>query len=944
MPTRPELLPALGLAALLLTRMALATPPVDDDRAMRQAMEFSSISSDGYTRYPLFPLNRPVFSRLGTYVGHGQYLMQWDEIRERYIDEKLGAGQSILETGSQSMLRKHESIDATFGSISMVQEGMKGRGSAFFMGRGPITSFSSLIMYKTEYAGTRADYSIPGHDFSFVLSRGGLHGRLFSSFLGTSSGTVDNSPVLLYGGHWQGHFGPLQLGSTFLRQVQSDLRGDQQTLFRGDVPYRDLRQPHTVIVRFVDDDPSDALGMAVYGAEVYLRSSEGVTYTDAPPAEGATYSAALQPTVKGRIVGSHWEAVGKGEAVDFTFSIPPEVAAEYLEVVAVVAGDYKIGIRQRHVFADPKTGAEAEVSWPTPPPSTAQYANDFGDLPYTPEPFYTIRRAEGAPGLEQQRSVRFRHEIPTGQTFYGASARLRAKGVFIDGEFALNPQEFIFPRKGGDRQRQTASAGFLRATKDVAGWGSLGGEWYRLEPTYGGWYDSRRGGSVFFTDMVGEASTGEAAGVESATQEFPLYDDNDDHDTFADDFISDFPNFPGGQFGGPDAPRGFIPLGGGAMESGTHPGLDMDRDFIYDIDMNRNAVADWFEPLFSYGVDPPEFTYDIDFNNNGVPDRRDNDNEPDYPYRRDQQGVHLYYDLARRPTWLDRAAVGWQRSEQIAGGGESEALYARTQMHATLGGLDLRLADDVKRVRDDIPDDVYPLVLTTDLELFKRFNTARYLPPPDLLLMRDSFVNTAFVETQFAPVRNLEVVNSLKYVANTRAELEDGAGAPLQESGTLHHLTMVNKAQYVLRPTEALTLTARLKHLLARWDAGSYNYRSVATSPADTMRANSGQSWSMITPTLKARYRLTPKTCVELAQAGLFAPALRARYADREEPDRSWTSNLSILQVTMTGTHQGYLLTSNVGVRRELTKYDEGSGKPKDKYSAFFVDVVLGLE
>jgi hypothetical protein len=684
--------------------------------------------------------------------------------------------------------------------------------------------------------------------------------------------------------------------------------------------------------------------MAVYGVDAYLRSRDGATFTGAPAAAGATYRASLRPTVKGRAVGTHWEAAGKGETIDFTFSIPPEIPAEDVEFAAVVAGDYRIGIRQRYVFLNPKTGTEMEVSWPTPPPPTAQYANNFKDLPYTPEPFYTIRRAEGAPSFEQQRVVRFHHQVPTGQTFYGASARVRAKGFFLDGEYAINPQEFIFPRRGGQRERRNASAGFVRGTKEVGRWGLLGAEWFRLDPTYGGWYDSRRGGCVFFTDMVGEASTGEAANVESATQEFPLYDDNDDHDTYADDFINDFPNFPGGQFGGPEAPNGFVPLGGGAMESGTYPGLDMDRDFLFDTDVNRNAVADWFEPLFAYEVDPPEFTYDIDFNNNSVPDSRDNDNEPDYPYRRDQKGVHLYWDLTRRPAWLDRAAVGWQRSRQIAGAGESKALYLRSEMHGTLVGLDLKLADDLKQVRDDIPDDVYPLVLTTDLDLFKRLNTARYLPPPDLLLMRDSFVNTAFLETRFAPARNLEVVNSLKHIANVRSEVMDGAGTLVQPSGTLHNLTMVNKLQYVLRPMSALVLTARFKHLLARWDAGSYNYRTVVTGPADTLRANPTQSWSMVTPTLKARFSLTPNTSIEMAQAGLFVPALKARYADRQEPARSWRSNLSILQLTIVGQHQGYVVTSNVGVRREWTEYHKRSGLPRDSYSAFFVDMVIGLE
>lgn len=944
MATRHPLLACLGLALGLWAGSVAASPPGDEDRAIRQSMEYQGIAGVGYERYPRFPLNRPVYDRIGSYVGHGQFLMRWDEIRERYIEDKLEAGQSILDTKAQSILYEDDSI-TSFGNLTMVQQDMQGKGSAFFMGRGPITSFSSLVLYKIDYAGTRADYSLPGHDFSFILSRGGLHGRVFSSFLGTSSGTVDNSPVLVYGGNWRGSFGPLQVGTTVLRQIQSDLRGDQETLFRGDVPYRDLQQPHRVMVRFEDDDTRDAGGMAVFEAVIFVRSSEdGEVYTNSRDAADATYSAALEPVVTGRAVGDHWEAVGEGEAVDFTFEIDADLPTESVEIVAAVSGDYKIGIRQNHMFSNTRSGTESEVSWPTPPSPSSQYASDFKDIPYTPEPFYTVRRAEGAPDVGERRVVRFRHQIPTGQSFYSANLRVRAKGVEIDAEYALNPQEFIFPKRGGSRQRKTSQAGFLRARRDLSSWGALGAEWFRLEPTYGGWYDSRRGGCVFFSDVAGEASSGEEANIESATQEFPLYDDNDDHDTWADDFIGDFPNFPAGQFGSTEAPKGSIALGAGAMESGVYPGLDMNRDFIYDMDVNRNAVGDWFEPLFAYDVDPPSFIYDIDFNNNGVADSRENDNEPDYPYKRDQQGVHLYYDFARKPSWLDQLALGWQRSEQIAGHGESSALYARAQAHASLGGLNLRLADDVKRVEDDIPDDVYWFVLTTDLDLFKRYNTARFAPPPDPLIMRDSFVNTAFLETEYTPVRGLQVVNTFKHVLNSQAEIEDETGGMLQESGTLHNLTMVNKVQYTVQPVADLTVRGRLKHLLAKWDAGSYNYRTVVASADDTLRGNPDESWSMLTPSLMARYRLTPHTRIEWGQAGLFLPALRARYTDREHPERSYTSNLSVLQLTITSTHQGYLMTTNVGVRKERTEFDEDSGLPKDSYSAFFVDVVLGLE
>ena len=61
----------------------------------------------------------------------------------------------------------------------------------------------------------------------------------------------------------------------------------------------------------------------------------------------------------------------------------------------------------------------------------------------------------------------------------------------------------------------------------------LGGELYRMDPDYGGGYDSRRGGTVFFTDRGG------SRGDEPYTQEFPLVADNDDNDENLDDSFAD---------------------------------------------------------------------------------------------------------------------------------------------------------------------------------------------------------------------------------------------------------------------------------------------------------------------------------------------------------------------------------------------------------------------
>ncbi|MBI4532231.1 MAG: hypothetical protein HY709_12010, partial [Candidatus Latescibacteria bacterium] len=640
----------------------------------------------------------------------------------------------------------------------------------------------------------------------------------------------------------------------------------------------------------------------------------------------------LRPKVKGRSVGDHWEAQGPAETIDFAFTIPPDLSAESAEIVATVLGDYRIGVRQVHDFKNLQTGNVEERSWPSPP-TQARFNLDFKDrLPYNPEPFYTVVRAEGTPSLSGSREVvRFHHSIPTGQSFYGLNWGINAKLLSVKAEFVANPQDFIFPIKGGDRDRKPAYAGFLRFYQRVEEVGRVGGEIFRLDPTYGGWYDSRRGGAVFYTNVAGDAKGGEQTAIGTFTQEFPLYDDNDDHDVWPDDITQgiDWPYVPKGAFEN-------VQYLGGRPESGVYPGFDVDGDRIFDIDKNRSGVGDWLEPFFEYDTDPPEFVYDVDFNNNGLPDFRENDDSPDYPYQRDQQGLHILFDLDRRPSWLDRSTVGWYRIREIAGGGTSRAIYYRTAAHTTIRGLSLTFSDDVKRVKDDIHDDVYRFYLTTDTKLSQRFNLSVYPPPPDPLLMRDSFVNTAFLETHYTLFDHLELFNNFKHVLNSRRKLTDRQGKLLQDARTLHNFMMVNKVGYTIRLFEAFTVMTRAKHLMVKWDEGSY-------VPVDTLNVNPEASWSMFTPSVKMAYRLTPKTSLEYGQSGLFTPALRTRYTDRANPANSFTDNLSILQVTMTGTHQAYEVIANIGVRWWVTSYDARSKKPEERFSAFFLDMVLGI-
>ena len=90
---------------------------------------------------------------------------------------------------------------------------------------------------------------------------------------------------------------------------------------------------------------------------------------------------------------------------------------------------------------------------------------------------------------------------------------------------------------------------WLKGVKDLTNGLALGGEVYRMEPNYAGGYDSYRGGMAFHIDRQ------EALGarVETVTQEFPIHEDNDDHDRFPDEHANDsaiaepralYPGFP----------------------------------------------------------------------------------------------------------------------------------------------------------------------------------------------------------------------------------------------------------------------------------------------------------------------------------------------------------------------------------------------------------------
>jgi hypothetical protein len=283
-------------------------------------------------------------------------------------------------------------------------------------------------------------------------------------------------------------------------------------------------------------------------------------------------------------------------------------------------------------------------------------------------------------------------------------------------------------------------------------------ELFRIDPDYSGNYDSRRGGAVFHTSVPAVPPN------TALTQEFNLFDDNDDRDQWPDDRPQDMAL-------------------SGANDSGVYPGLDVNGDNVPDTDQNGNGLPDWEEAFLFYWSDPPEFIYDIDFNNNSLPDLTENDDRPDYPYDRDTKGRHAFLSWDRPLPYVELLRLGFYHAETISQGGESDVLYLRYHLGYDVGERGhVKLRGDWKQVEDDIDNPVF-LWLTTGNPRDNSLVLQDTEPDPitgaapgfgleglrltdaDPMLMRNSTVNTVNLVADLTPLDRLTWHSSYKCCA-----------------------------------------------------------------------------------------------------------------------------------------------------------------------------------
>lgn len=918
-----------------------------------------------YDPYPAVINARNQYDRLGNFLSRGFDVYTWEFSRP---------GVSRISTRTAQYL-------GWFANLVMLNDSYRGWNYRLTLGEDIRAKFTDMTFYDPRFFGILLDGASSDNKFTLLLSQGGdlMNTAKFSTF----RSTTERSPVLIFGGHWETKLGNvLRLGATYFNQHMANTYDDQGDFLRGDTPYSML--PPSFIEVIVEDDSPESVGNSarVYDIDIVITGESmgqpvRLTSIEGDPEYDPTLK--MADPVAGRTEGV--EVAGAGDRVIFEFMMPllnlpqdadyaddpdqaPGLSIKSVRFLADVEGDYRIKVRQRHLYFDvdthsrnveravddetylpggsryenPYTGLRGDEAvlpldqvyadhpdvfrqWPVSPDPTVSQSNPFLEFQWQledpSEVAYTVVRSEGSSG--GRRVVSFDYGIPTGQALWGMDWDLTLKGLTVKGEFVSNPQYFIFPvgSNGGDRFDKRTWGYFVTAEKEV-GPLKVGAEVFNLDPDYSGNYDAIRGGVPFFTDDCTRCP---------AMQEFFVMTDNDDNDQWPDEMRNELPSAE-------------------KSDSGIFPGLDENLDLVPDSDQNINGIPDWTEPILFYDADPPEFIYGIDFNNNGVVDYRENDALPDYPYPRDRQGTHLLVSKEGLGLWGKWLTLGHYRMEEPAGGGESQATYLRYEhnfVNPYLGRV--RINDDIKIVKDDIRDPVYiwrevgfreripsPYPHLTGNLIEARDLNSQILPPqPDGLSMRNSLVNTLFIESRFKQIAGLNVVNNILWLRNSQSEDEFDDGTA-QESGVESQFTMVNKLDYTINAGN-LTIRPMFKHLHLRQHSDALE---EATGDGAVRSSN---TWA---PLLRTRYDLTPKTNMQVGFQGL--PFWKHRHVDNVDERQDFKEWTLVIMMTNRSDHYGYNVSSQFGYIRTSREFDD-STRIADSFenSRLFFDIVAGF-
>ena len=817
-----------------------------------------------------------------TYDPFGEYLLDGVELLR--VEEYR-----TLAPRRSSQIFRSSRLRGAFRNLVVMRDHYQSWSTRLMIGDALEARFTSLTLNQPRVQGIRWDGSSHKNRFSVVSSR-------VSSPLREGENDLSFA-TYLFGGHWESQLGDvLTLGGSYINLHLRDSM-QRQGSFKGEFP-SDLGATRSYYVIFSDDSPEDRSGAQVFAVEVWangvrldlrpeIRRLEEVIQPDHVAHVRRNGAWAVQSMDADRLlaegtgrffkngipVGEEipWTVMGT-DLLIFRYEIPNDV--ERLRFRAQVAGDYSIDV-----------GA----SFPWEGIAGRMWSD-----------WHNVARAPGnVRDGSNLRWVDCEYGFLTGLVQYGSNASLHLFGTRFEGEYVENLASRQFPRVSGHRT-ESNRAFFAKVLQPLER-GEIGGEYFRmparLQTEMRMW--SEHAGEVIDYDLVR---------------------DNDDGDVWPDSWehwdpldplyisLKDQVGLDPERQPTREAEDNLSGNLGNGLGFGVYPGLDLDDDSVLDINITQNGTPDYAEPFLMYAVEPDEFVYGDDFNNNGIVDERENDNLPDYPYPLDSRGYHLFGEV--RPTGGMSLRAGRYRIRQRAGDGRNQVEYAEFRYAGTRPtGGSLEVNYRIRRVHDDIADPVYRVVVDP---LSSSRSSIEIQHDP--LLLRDSWVNTLFIEGRHQAVGGVNLIGATKLDVNTRGDDRLDTGRHIAD------WYLVGKTDYTHRRGR-LSLMPMAKLLLHRRSAPSDLLMDLHTYE--------------LFPIIRLDYELGERTVLRAGVQGL--PGWPHRLRDLESESSDFEARHYIFVVQNSTNYTGYELSVNMGFRSSRTRFVGTPSKRVHKSKEFFV-------
>ncbi len=376
--------------------------------------------------------------------------------------------------------------------------------------------------------------------------------------------------------------------------------------------------------------------------------------------------------------------------------------------------------------------------------------------------FIIMERASGNIKNElNQREVVIDYGLPSASQIFGISGELRDfHGFDFYGEFNISNQYRQYPAI--TRKKHESFSGIV-GDETAVGWmfnlARKTGPWLLFLEGFG--MDETYATSVLPVDGRGGADYS----PEATNLLYDFVDDNDDHDRHPDQLRI---------FQGSLIPpqttslNNFTVTSGGVADPAVFPGYDENGDFISDFNQNNNGdtenlFPDYEEPFLRYYSDRPEFLFGIDLNNNGWAERFENDDLPDYPYKKDHWGYNSYARFQVKPEM--RLMGGFLYQDQRENDRRNETAYGiltYEQTWPTWGNV--RVYDMLKKAEDSIPDPLSQWILP-EVQFGSVIDetSGRNSSVPDLLAARDTWINTLYADWEYKSSRRWATRHRFKW-------------------------------------------------------------------------------------------------------------------------------------------------------------------------------------